>query len=106
MKIILSEKISNLGNLGDIVQVKPGYARNYLLPQGKAIRATRENIDIFERERKNLVNSIFSLSELYRSLSTYRNATQAIEAFFLSLSLSLERETERNKASIDCVAFL
>ena len=51
MKIILSEKINNLGNLGDIVQVKPGYARNYLLPQGKAIRATRENIDIFERER-------------------------------------------------------
>ena len=51
MKIILSEKINNLGNLGDIVQVKPGYARNYLLPQGKAIRATRENIEIFERER-------------------------------------------------------
>ena len=41
MKIILSEKINNLGNLGDIVQVKPGYARNYLLPQGKAIRATK-----------------------------------------------------------------
>ena len=51
MKIILSEKINNLGNLGDIVQVKPGYARNYLLPQGKAIRATKENIEIFEKER-------------------------------------------------------
>lgn len=51
MKIILSEKISNLGNLGDIVQVKPGYARNYLLPQGKAIRATKDNIKIFEKER-------------------------------------------------------
>ena len=46
MKIILSEKINNLGNLGDIVQVKPGYARNYLLPQGKAIRATKDNIEI------------------------------------------------------------
>lgn len=51
MKIILSEKINNLGNLGDIVQVKPGYARNYLLPQGKAIRATKVNIEIFEKER-------------------------------------------------------
>ena len=51
MKIILSEKINNLGNLGDIVQVKPGFARNYLLPQGKAIRATKDNIEIFEKER-------------------------------------------------------
>ena len=51
MNIILTEKVSNLGNLGDIVHVKPGYARNYLLPQGKAIRATKENIEIFEKER-------------------------------------------------------
>ena len=51
MNIILTEKVNNLGNLGDIVYVKPGYARNYLLPQGKAIRATKENIEIFEKER-------------------------------------------------------
>ena len=51
MNIILTEKINNLGNLGDTVKVKPGYARNYLLPQGKAIRATKENIEIFEKER-------------------------------------------------------
>ena len=51
MNIILTEKINNLGKLGDVVQVKPGYARNYLLPQGKAIRATKENIEIFEKER-------------------------------------------------------
>ena len=50
MNIILTEKVTNLGNLGDIVHVKPGYARNYLLPQGKAIRATKENIEIFEVE--------------------------------------------------------
>ena len=50
MNIILTEKVNNLGNLGDIVQVKPGYARNYLLPQGKAIRATKENIEIFEKD--------------------------------------------------------
>ena len=51
MNIILTEKVNNLGNLGDTVKVKPGYARNYLLPQGKAIRATKENIEIFEKER-------------------------------------------------------
>ena len=51
MNIILTEKVNNLGNLGDIVKVKPGYARNYLLPQGKAIRATKENIEIFDKER-------------------------------------------------------
>ena len=51
MNIILTEKVNNLGNLGDIVKVKPGYARNYLLPQGKAIRATKENIEIFDNER-------------------------------------------------------
>ena len=44
MNIILTEKVNKLGNLGDIVHVKAGYARNYLLPQGKAIRATKENI--------------------------------------------------------------
>ena len=51
MNIILTEKVNDLGNLGDIVKVKPGYARNYLLPQGKAIRATKENIKIFDNER-------------------------------------------------------
>ena len=51
MNIILTEKVNNLGKLGDMVKVKPGYARNYLLPQGKAIRATKENIEIFEKER-------------------------------------------------------
>ncbi len=42
MNIILTEKVNNLGKLGDVVKVKDGYARNYLLPQGKAIRATKD----------------------------------------------------------------
>ena len=61
MNIILTEKVNNLGNLGDIVHVKPGYARNYLLPQGKAIRATKENIEIFEKrglkEKKTIIKT-------------------------------------------------
>ena len=44
MQIILLEKVVNVGNLGDVVKVKQGYARNYLIPQGKAKRATPENI--------------------------------------------------------------
>ena len=43
MEIILLEKIRNLGDLGDQVTVKPGYGRNYLIPQGKAVRASKEN---------------------------------------------------------------
>ncbi|MFL2813495.1 MAG: 50S ribosomal protein L9 [Candidatus Puniceispirillales bacterium] len=51
MNIILTEKINKLGKLGDTVNVKDGYARNFLLPQGKAIRATKENLDIFSEEK-------------------------------------------------------
>ncbi len=54
MQVILLEKIVNLGNLGDLVNVKPGYARNYLVPQGLATVATEENIKIFEGRRAEL----------------------------------------------------
>ena len=54
MKIILLEKIEKLGSLGDQVEVKNGYARNYLLPTGKALRATEENIKYFEEKASDL----------------------------------------------------
>jgi len=54
MKIILLEKIEKLGSLGDIVEVKNGYARNFLLPKGKALRATSENIKYFEDKADEL----------------------------------------------------
>lgn len=54
MQIILLEKIVNLGNLGDLVNVKAGYARNYLVPQGLATVATEENIKLFEERRQEL----------------------------------------------------
>ena len=54
MEVILLEKIDNLGGLGDKVRVRPGYARNYLLPQGKAKFATAENIAEFEARRAEL----------------------------------------------------
>lgn len=54
MQVILMEKLANLGNLGDVVRVKDGYARNYLLPKGKAKRATETNIKAFEARRVEL----------------------------------------------------
>ena len=54
MEIILLEQVVNLGRLGDLVNVKEGYARNYLIPQGKAQRATKENLAEFEQKRAEL----------------------------------------------------
>lgn len=51
MQVILLEKISNVGGLGDLVDVKPGFARNFLLPQGKAQMATKTNLEEFEAKR-------------------------------------------------------
>jgi large subunit ribosomal protein L9 len=54
MQIILLEKVTNLGQLGDIVKVRDGYARNFLIPTGKAKRATETNIAEFEKRRTDL----------------------------------------------------
>ena len=55
MELILLEKVKNLGDLGDTVKVKPGYGRNYLLPQGKALPATAENRKVFEERKAELI---------------------------------------------------
>ena len=54
MQVILLEKVINLGGLGDVVKVKDGYARNYLIPKGKAKRATESNLKEFEGRRAEL----------------------------------------------------
>jgi large subunit ribosomal protein L9 len=54
MEVILLEKLPNLGGLGDVVKVKSGFARNYLIPHGKARRATPENLAEFETRREEL----------------------------------------------------
>ena len=54
MQVILLEKVVNLGQLGEVVKVKSGYARNYLVPHGKAKRATPENLAEFEKRRADL----------------------------------------------------
>ncbi len=54
MKVILTEKITRLGNIGDTVEVKTGYARNFLLPNNKAMRWSRENVALFEAQKAEL----------------------------------------------------
>ncbi len=54
MQVVLLERITKLGQMGDVVTVKDGYARNFLLPQGKALRANKSNLERFENERAQL----------------------------------------------------
>jgi len=79
MEIILLEKIPNLGSLGDKVAVKPGYGRNYLIPQGKAVAATAEKIKQFEDRR----------AELERKAAETLAAAQARAASIAALSVTI-----------------
>jgi len=54
IEVILLERIERLGQMGQVVKVRPGFARNFLLPQKKALRATKSNLDLFEKQRANL----------------------------------------------------
>lgn len=74
MELILLERIQNLGDLGERVSVKPGYGRNFLIPTGKAIRATKENIAYFTNVRAELE------IKAEQSLATAKETKQALEA--------------------------
>jgi len=54
MEVILLERIEKLGQMGDVVKVKDGFARNYLIPQKKALRASENNLEYFEKEKVQL----------------------------------------------------
>lgn len=82
MQVILLEKMHNLGTLGETVKVKPGYARNYLIPAGKAVAATPENEKAFEAQR----------AELERQQADALAAAEARSAQFVDLSLTIARK--------------
>lgn len=75
MQIILLEKVTNLGQLGDIVKVKPGFARNFLIPKGKARRATPENIAEFEKRRVELEKA---QADVLGRAQAYANALEGL----------------------------
>lgn len=70
MQVILLERIGRLGQMGDVVTVKDGFARNFLLPQGKALRATESNRKRFERERAQLEARDLELKSEAQGVST------------------------------------
>ena len=82
MEVILMERIEKLGQMGDVVNVKPGFARNYLLPQKKALRATKENRLLFDEQRVQL-----EAANLDR-----RNEAEAVAAKMTGISVTLVRQ--------------
>jgi large subunit ribosomal protein L9 len=82
MEVILLERIEKLGQMGDVVRVKPGYARNYLLPQHKAVRATEDNRKRFQEQRAQL-----ETTNLQR-----RSEAEAVAAKLDSLAVVLIRQ--------------
>jgi large subunit ribosomal protein L9 len=80
MELILLEKVANLGDLGDKVKVKPGYGRNYLVPNGKAVRATAKNLTDFEARRAELEKLAL------QKLSTAAERCAALEGFEITLT--------------------
>ena len=86
MEIILLDKIDNLGNVGDVVRVKPGYARNYLFPKGLAVRSSKRNIAFVEEKRKNV--------EL--KIAKEEQASQAIFDSLKNVEILMEVEVGEN----------
>ncbi len=80
MKVILRADVENLGRLGDLVEVKDGYGRNYLLPQGLAMLASPSNLKVFEVERKKLQIKVDALRAEASSLAEKIAGTDAVIA--------------------------
>ncbi|GDY26581.1 MULTISPECIES: 50S ribosomal protein L9 [unclassified Agarivorans] len=78
MEIILLDKIANLGGLGDQVNVKAGYARNFLIPQGKAVPATKGNVEVFEARRSELEAKLAETLKVSEARAEKLNALEAI----------------------------
>lgn len=78
MQVILLDKIGNLGNLGDQANVKSGYARNFLIPQGKAVMATKANVEVFETRRAELEAKVAEQLAACQARADQINALEAV----------------------------
>ncbi|MGK7295136.1 MAG: 50S ribosomal protein L9 [Candidatus Wenzhouxiangella sp. M2_3B_020] len=87
MELILLEKVHNLGDLGDTVNVKPGYGRNFLLPRGKAVPATKENKKKFEAEREELQRQA---DEKLSAAEARREAIDSLDSVSFHVNVSPE----------------
>ncbi len=86
MQLILRADVENLGRLGEVVTVKPGYGRNYLVPQGLAMAASEANLKVFERERK----------KLQARMDATRAAAQDVADKLAGLALTIEVRVGEN----------
>jgi large subunit ribosomal protein L9 len=86
MQLILLQKVQNLGDLGEIVNVKPGFARNYLIPQGKGSMATEANIKMFEERKAELI------AKEKDSLSAANARAESIEGLEITLTSNASPE--------------
>ncbi len=86
MQLILRADVENLGRLGEVVTVKPGYGRNYLVPQGLAMAASEANLKVFERERK----------KLQARMDSARAAAQDVADKLACLALTIEVRVGEN----------
>jgi large subunit ribosomal protein L9 len=86
MELILLEKVQKLGDLGDKVNVKPGYGRNYLVPTGKAVPATKRNLVEFETRREELEKTAM------QKLSTAEERVGALEGFEIDFIANASEE--------------
>ncbi len=86
MQLILRADVENLGSLGEVVTVKPGYGRNYLVPQGLAMPASEANLKVFDRERK----------KLQARMDSVRSAAQDVADKLAALALTIEVRVGEN----------
>jgi large subunit ribosomal protein L9 len=86
MKVILRNNVENLGNAGEIVDVKPGYARNYLVPQGLALVATKGNQAVYDNEKKQIALRIAKEKVLAEEMA------QKLEAASVTIAVSVGEE--------------
>ncbi|MBQ0803561.1 MULTISPECIES: 50S ribosomal protein L9 [unclassified Sulfitobacter] len=78
MQVILLERVAKLGQMGEVVDVKPGYARNYLLPQGKALSASKANIEAFEGQKAQLEAQNLETKKEAESMADKLNGQQFV----------------------------
>ena len=110
MNVILLERVPKLGQMGDVVKVKPGFARNYLLPQKKALRATKDNIAYFESQRKVLEaqnlerrSEAEAVGEKMKDLKVtlIRQASEALQLYGSVTSRDIEEALAKKGVTVD-----
>ena len=101
MKVILKESITGLGSPGDLVNVKSGYGRNFLMPTGKAIPATEENMKVYEAEKAELIEAENKKIETAKQLNEKLNGLSLRSVLQLLKKKQCTDQSEQKKFQIN-----